>query len=163
MIRLNDISIRTELQPGDLGNIIAMHGVLYHKEYKHGISFESIVAGGLHEFYQTYNPTNERIWIAEHQNRIAGTILLKNRNSSAQLRYYLVNPEFRGIGLGSKLMQLFMDFARHCNYKHLYLWTTNELESAAHLYKRSGFKLTEDKPSTDFDKPLIEQRYDLTF
>lgn len=161
MTKLTDITIRSEIRPGDLGQIIYLHGVLYNNEFKHGVSFESIVAGGLHEFYWTYNPENERIWIAEHNNRIVGTLLLKNRGSSAQLRYYLIKPEYRGIGLGNKLMQLFMDFAKKCNYSDAYLWTTNELGTAAHLYRKFGFKLTEEKPSTDFGKQITEQRYDL--
>src|SRR5690554_4280023 len=145
MIQLNDISIRTDLCPGDLGSIIYLHGILYHNEFRHGISFESIVAGGLHEFYWTYNPNNERIWIAEHNNQIVGILLLKNRNTSAQLRYYLIKPEYRGIGLGNKLILLFMEFARECKYKNVYLWTTHELEKASHLYKKFGFQLTEEK------------------
>lgn len=163
MMQLSDITIRTEIRPGDLGQIIYLHGVLYHNEFKHGVSFESIVAGGLHEFYWGQNPKNERIWIAEHNNQIVGTLLLKNRETSAQLRYYLIRPEYRGIGLGNKLMQLFMEFAKQCNYKQSYLWTTNELEKAAHLYKKFGYQLTEEKPSSDFGKELTEQRYDLQF
>lgn len=161
MTQIADISIRNEIRPGDLGQIIYLHGVLYSNEFKHGISFESIVAGGLHEFYSTYNPKNERIWIAEHNNQIVGTLLLKNRGSSAQLRYYLIKPEYRGLGLGNKLMQLFMNFAKKCEYSDAYLWTTNELGKAAHLYTKFGFKLTEEKPSVDFGKQLTEQRYDL--
>src|SRR5690554_2977815 len=136
MTQLNDIIIRTDIRPGDLGQIIYLHGILYQDEFKHGVSFESIVAGGLHEFYTTYNPTNERIWIAEHKGQIVGTLLLKNRDTSAQLRYFLIKPEYRGIGLGNKLMQLFMELTRKSNYKHSFLWTTNELEKAAHLYKK---------------------------
>jgi ribosomal protein S18 acetylase RimI-like enzyme len=87
--------------------------------------------------------------------------VLKNRGQSAQLRYYLVLPGYRGLGLGNKLMQLFVEFAKKSGYKHAYLWTTNELEKAAHLYKKFGFRLTEEIASTDFGKPLTEQRYDL--
>lgn len=158
-----DITIRTEIRPGDLGQIIYLHGVLYKDEYEHGVSFESIVAGGLHEFYSTYNPNNERLWIMEHAGDIIGCLLLKNRGTTAQLRYFLIKPAFRGLGLGNKLMQLFMNFARSCNYTNVYLWTTNELDTAHHLYEKFGFTLTEEKPSTEFGKPLTEQRYDLAF
>lgn len=163
MKTLNDIQIRTELKPGDIGFITYLHGILYNNEFLHGIAFESIVAGGLHEFYSTYNPGNERIWIAEHEGKIVGCLLLKNRDKSAQLRYYLILPEYRGIGLGNKLMQLFMEFTKECGYKHVYLWTTNELGKAAHIYKKFGFQLTEEKATSDFGKELTEQRYDLEF
>jgi peptidyl-dipeptidase Dcp len=84
-----------------------------------------------------------------------------SRGDSAQLRYFLLNPDYRGIGLGTKLINLYIEFLHQCNYKHSYLWTTNELPAAAHLYKKAGFKLTEEKESTNFGKPLVEQRYDL--
>ena len=84
-----------------------------------------------------------------------------DRGVTAQLRYFLIEPEYRGIGLGAKLLKLYMDFLRECGYQETYLWTTHELDKAAFLYRRLGFKLTEEKESTAFGKPLKEQRYDL--
>jgi len=158
---LNDISIRTELRPGDIGYVTYMHGALYHKEYNYGIQFESYVAKGLCEFYEKYDPNRNRIWVCEHDARMIGFLLLMDRGESAQLRYFLIEPEYRGIGLGSKLLNLYMDFLHERGYKKSYLWTTNELSTAAFLYKRLGFQLTEEKESTAFGKPLTEQRYDL--
>jgi peptidyl-dipeptidase Dcp len=159
----NEITIRTDFRPDDIGLITYLHGVLYKDEFNHGISFESIVAAGLHEFYSTYNPENERLWIAEHNDKMIGCLLLKNRGETAQLRYFLIIPAYRGVGLGNQLLKLFMDFAKACKYKGVYLWTTNELDKAHHLYQKFGFILREEKPSTEFGKPLIEQRYDLAF
>jgi peptidyl-dipeptidase Dcp len=158
---LGDISIRTELRPGDLGYVIYMHGELYKREYGYAIPFEAYVAKGLCEFYEKYNPERNRVWVCEHNHRMIGFMLLMDRGKAAQLRYFLIQPEYRGIGLGSKLMSLYMDFLRECGYRESYLWTTHELETAAFLYKRVGFKLTEEKESTAFGKPLTEQRYDL--
>lgn len=155
------ISIRTELRPGDIGYVTYMHGALYHKEYGYGLQFESYVAKGLCEFYEKYNPQRNRIWACEHNDRMIGFLLLMDRGSTAQLRYFLVEPEYRGIGLGAKLLNLYMDFLHQCEYKASYLWTTHELDTAAFLYKRLGFILTEEKESTSFGKPLREQRYDL--
>jgi peptidyl-dipeptidase Dcp len=90
-----------------------------------------------------------------------GFLLLMDRGDAAQLRYFLIEPEYRGIGLGSKLMNLYMDFLHECGYQKSYLWTTHELTIAASLYKRHGFMLTEERESTAFGKPLREQRYDL--
>lgn len=160
-LSLNDISIRTELRPGDLGYVVHMHGALYGKEYNYGIQFESYVAKGLCEFYEKYDPTRSRVWICEHNNRMIGFLLLMDRGESAQLRYFLIEPEYRGIGLGSKLINLYMDFLRECGYKTSYLWTTHELTTAANLYKRYGFQLTEERQSNAFGKPVQEQRYDL--
>ena len=160
-IFLKDISIRTELFPGDLGYVTYLHGSLYHQEYGYGLPFESYVAKGLCEFYEKYNPERSRIWACEHKDRMIGFLLLMDRGESAQLRYFLIEPEYRGIGLGSSLMNLYMEFLHTCGYKESYLWTTHELSTAAFLYKRVGFKLTEEKESTSFGKPLREQRYDL--
>ena len=159
---LEDISIRTQLQPGDLGYVIYRHGKLYGEEYNYGISFETYVGAGMYEFYKNYNPEMDRVWICECNYAIVGFVLLMHReNNTAQLRYFYLEPSYRGIGLGKKLMQLYMDFLKEKGYQSSYLWTTHELHSAASLYKRHGFKLTEEKHSTVFGKPLKEQRYDL--
>lgn len=158
---LDKISIRTELHPGDIGRVIHMHGDLYGREYKYSIQFETYVARGLCEFYERYDPKRNRVWICEHQNKMIGFLLLMDRGESAQLRYFLIEPAYRGIGLGSRLMKHYMDFLSQCGYKKSYLWTTHELSNAASIYKRAGFQLTEEKESTSFGKPLREQRYDL--
>ena len=160
-VSLADISIRTVLQPGDIGYVVYMHGSLYGSEYNYGIQFETYVAKGLCEFYEKYDPTRNRVWVCEHNNRMMGFLLLMDRGESAQLRYFLIEPEYRGIGLGSRLMRLYMDFLREHGYRQSYLWTTHELATAASLYKRFGFQLTEEKESSSFGKPLREQRYDL--
>lgn len=158
----DDISIRTELRPGDIGYVIYLHGALYGKEYGYGVQFESYVAKGLCDFYEKFNPERNRVWVCEDNDRIIGFLLLMDRGKAAQLRYFLIEPEYRGLGLGAKLINLYMDFLRECGYRESYLWTTHELSTAAFLYKRHGFKLTEEKESTAFGKPLREQRYDLT-
>lgn len=160
MISLNDISIRTNLQPGDLGYITYLHGSMYKQEYDYGLEFEAYVARSLAEFYQQYDVETNRFWICEHQNKIIGSIALVNRGEEAQLRYFLILPEYRGLGLGKKLMSLYMEFFNECKYKKSYLLTTDELGVAANLYTAHGFKLTEETPSEAFGKQLIEQRYD---
>ncbi|MGO9413093.1 MAG: GNAT family N-acetyltransferase [Spirochaetia bacterium] len=160
-VTLQEISIRTELAPGDIGYVIHRHGALYAREYGYGVQFETYVAKGLLEFMDRYDPRTNRVWVCEHQGRMVGFLLLMNRGEAAQLRYFLIEPEYRGMGLGSRLMTLFMDFLKAGGYRAAYLWTTHELTAAAHLYTRAGFTLTEEKESTAFGKPLIERRYDL--
>lgn len=86
---------------------------------------------------------------------------MHRENNSAQLRYFIIMPGFRSIGLGKKLMELFIDFLNQKNYQSAYLWTTSELSAAASLYRRYGFTLTEEFPSDAFGKQVMEQRYDL--
>ena len=160
-IPLDDISIRTDLRNGDMGYVIYLHGLLYGREYNFGVQFETYVAKGLWEFYEQYSPKRNRVWVCEHDDRMVGFLLLMDRGHAAQLRYFIIESEYRGIGLGKKLMTLYMDFLRECGYKKSYLWTTHELHTAIALYKKFGFTLTEEKGSTTFGKPLTEQRYDL--
>src|SRR4030095_10549839 len=116
-VSLDDISIRTELRPGDIGYVIYLHGALYSKEYNYGIQFESYVAKGLCEFFEKYDSNRNRVWVCEHDARMIGFLLLMDRGESAQLRYFLIEPEYRGIGLGSKLLNLYMDFLHERGYK----------------------------------------------
>ncbi|MBS1494246.1 MAG: GNAT family N-acetyltransferase [Bacteroidetes bacterium] len=161
-ISINDITIRTDLKAGDIGYITYLHGIFHHNECGYGLQFEAYVAEGLTEFFKNYNPDKERMWICEHNNKIIGSLLLMDRgNDTAQLRYYILEPEYRGIGLGRKLMDFFMEFLKEKNYRQCYLWTTNELKSAAALYIKYGFELSEEKETDDFGKHVTEQRYDL--
>lgn len=147
-----------------MGYVMYRHGKLYGEEYNYGVAFETYVGAGLYEFYKNYDPKLDRAWICEHNDKIIGFLLLMHReNNTAQLRYFYIEPEYRGLGLGNKLMQLFIDFAKACKYHSAYLWTTNELAPAHHLYKKFGFKLTEEKSSAGFGKTLVEQRFDLIF
>ena len=161
-ITVDDITVRTELQPGDLGWIIHRHGALYKKEYGYGIEFENYVAAGLVEFYEHYDPSRDRVWICGHNDTAIASLLLVHRpDNASQLRYFLIEPEYRNIGLGKKLMDLYLEFHSACGYTSCYLWTTHEQEAATALYKKFGFSLSEEKPSAAFGKRLIEQRYDL--
>lgn len=162
MVQLNNIIIRNDFHSGDVGYIIYLHGKLYKEEYNYGIEFEMYVAKGLLEFLENYDPQKDQIWICEYQNKIIGSLVLMHReNNAAQLRYFLTKPEFRGIGLGKKLMELFLNFLHQGKYRSSFLWTTEEQKSAATLYKKSGFILTEEKFSDAFGKKVKEQRYDL--
>jgi peptidyl-dipeptidase Dcp len=158
---LDEITIRTELRPGDIGYVTYLHGELYHKECHYGIEFECYVAAGLNEFYRQYNPARNRVWVCEHEGQRIGFLLLMDRGEAAQLRYFIIRPEYRGIGIGNKLMGLYMTFLKQCGYKSSYLLTTDELYASAHLYKKYGFVLTEEKESDAFGKRVIENRYQL--
>lgn len=161
-IQLDDISIRTALKPGDIGYVIYMHGNLYQQECNFGVGFEAYVAKGLSEFYEQYDERLDRVWVAEHAGKIVGFLVLMHRAAGeAQLRYFILEPAYRGIGLGKKLCNLFMEHLRNAGYDRSYLWTTNELSTAAHIYQKMGFRLSEEVASESFGKPLKEQRYDL--
>ena len=160
-IHLDDITCRNELRPGDLGYIAYLHGQIYAKECGYGLGFEGYVLQGLQEFAHQYDPDRDKVWICEHNNNIIGFLLGFHRSDSLQLRYFILLPDYRGIGLGKKLMLEFLAFMKQRQYTRAYLWTTNEQHAAVSLYTRHGFQLTEEKISNAFDKQLIERKYEL--
>jgi GNAT superfamily N-acetyltransferase len=160
-IHAADVSIRTRLLPGDLGYVAYLHGRLYAQEYEYGPGFEGYVLEGLGEFAHHYDPSKDRVWICEHRQKIVGFLLGMRRGDALQLRYFILLPEYRGLGMGKRMMDLFVGFMKEAGYRKAFLWTTDELHAAATLYTRHGFRLTEEKASTSFGKQLTERRYDL--
>lgn len=158
----DDVTVRTYLRPGDLGFIIHRHGAIYHDEYGYQLSFESYVAAGLDEFYRKYDSKRDRVWLCEYGGQIVGFMLMMHRqNNTAQLRFFYLEPAYRGMGVGKKLMRMFMNELKKCGYTSSYLWTTHQQTAAAALYIKHGFELSAQKRSTAFGISLIEQRYNL--
>lgn len=157
-----EIGIRSEMKPGDLGYIMYRQSKLYSEEYNYGVSFDTYVGESIGEFCQQYDPQLDRLWICERDTQIVGSILLMHRKEGeAQLRYFYLESDCRGLGLGNKLLQQVIDFAKERNYHKIYLWTENELDTALHLYRKFGFQFAEKKDSTHFGKSVVELRLDL--
>jgi peptidyl-dipeptidase Dcp len=156
-----EISIRTTIRPGDIGAVTEAHGRIYSCEYGYSERFEAYVAEGLAEFIFHYDPSRSHMWICEDGSTIVGAMVVVDRGSSAQLRYYYVEPGYRGKGLGKELMSRALEFIRDAGYTSAFLWTTSELTDAAALYGKFGFLLSEEKPSMSFGKSVIEQKYTL--
>jgi peptidyl-dipeptidase Dcp len=158
--QVGEVTIRTRLEPGDLGYIAYLHGRIYDKENRFGLGFESYVLEGLGEFGSRYDPEKDRVWVCEHGQEKVGFLVGVHRGEALQLRYFILLPEYRGTGLGKRLMDLFMEYVRERGYPKAYLWTTNEQHAAVSLYTRYGFRLAEDKQSMAFGKPIVERRYE---
>jgi len=159
---LEDITIRHDLRPGDLGYVIHRVGKLVDQENNYGVSFEAYVASGLVDFYQNYDPKKDRVWVCEHNGRIVGFLLLVHReNNAAQLKNFYLEPEYRGIGLGKKLMNQFISVLKDNRYASSYLWTTNEQLTATALYVRHGYALVEERESGAYGRPVVEQKFEL--
>src|SRR5690606_11085732 len=129
--------VRNTLEPGDLGQVAALHGKIYSEEQGFGIGFEAYVMESLLEFYCAYSLKKDKVWVVESGGKMVGFVLLMHRPSSrAQLRYFILSKEFRGLGIGSRLMKEWMEFYTKSNYEAAYLYTTSGLDAAAGLYKK---------------------------
>jgi len=155
------VTFRTSLRPGDIGAVIELHGRIYAREYGFDHTFEAYVAGPLAEFARSATP-RERIWLAERHGEIVGCIaIVASAPEVAQLRWFLVDPSARGLGIGKTLIHEAVAFSKACNYKSVILWTVSVLTAAANLYRSMGFRLVERKPVKQWGVDVIEERYEL--
>lgn len=143
---------------GDMGWVIQRHGVLYEREYGWGVQFEALVAEIAAKFIRHFDPARERCWIAERAAEPVGSVFLVRQTAEiAKLRLLLVEPEARGAGLGSRLVDECVAFARQAGYRTITLWTQDILHAAQHIYRKAGFQLVREQPHSDFGIPMTGQ------
>ncbi|MFF2877611.1 GNAT family N-acetyltransferase [Gottfriedia sp. NPDC057991] len=155
-----EISIRP-FKPGDVGYVAYIHGKIYSTTYQFGRVFEYYVMKGLSEFL--LNPNGGELWIAEVNGEIVGSIAITKANEEvAQLRWFVLDEKYQGLGIGKKLIETALNFCKENQFEHVYLWTVSTLETARYLYKKYNFTLTEEKPNFEWTgSELIEERWDL--
>jgi DNA-binding MarR family transcriptional regulator/GNAT superfamily N-acetyltransferase len=160
---LSDVILRAP-RPGDLGWIVERHAVLYQREYGWGEEFEGVCAQIVADFARKFDPRRERGWIAELDEQNVGSVLLaKDSDEVARLRLLLVEPAARGLGIGKRLTDECIRFARECGYRRVTLWTHSVLIAARHIYRQAGFRLTSSEQRKSFGKDVVSEHWDLTF
>ena len=148
--------------PGDMGWVVERHGAIYADEYGWDEHFEALVAGIVAKFVDHFDPQRERCWIAERQGERVGCIfLVKATRTIGKLRLFLVEPDARGLGIGKRLVDDCIGFARDAGYRKMRLWTQSNLLAARHIYARSGFRVIASEPHHSFGFDLVSERWEL--
>ena len=158
-----DIEVRHELRCGDLGRIVTLHGEVYEPLEGFGLKFEAYVAKTIAE-YVLDNDAKGRVWLAERGSEVIGcTAIALRDNRVGQLRWVLVEPSARGIGLGRRLVETAIDYCRDSGCETVYLESTDDLPESQALYEALGFDLISSDVEELWDgpRPLIRMRKDL--
>jgi DNA-binding MarR family transcriptional regulator/GNAT superfamily N-acetyltransferase len=150
-------------RPGDMGWVVQRHGELYWREYHYDERFEALVAEIVGEFIQNLDSHRERCWIAEKDGVNVGSVFLVKKSASvAKLRLLLVEPTARGFGIGKRLVEECVRFAREAGYKKVLLWTQSELSAARGIYQATGFRrIAEERHDSWSRKNLVSETWEL--
>jgi DNA-binding MarR family transcriptional regulator/GNAT superfamily N-acetyltransferase len=149
-------------RPGDFGWVVKCHAELYAREYQWKAPFEGLCAQIIADFANKHDPQRERGWIAEMNGENVGCVFLaKDSPAVARLRLLLVDPKARGLGLGARLVDECIRFARRSGYRKITLWTHRVLTAARHIYEKAGFKLMRTEQHKSWGRPVVSEHWDL--
>jgi DNA-binding MarR family transcriptional regulator/GNAT superfamily N-acetyltransferase len=156
------VAVLRDPAPGDIGWVVQQHGEIYAREYGWGSKFEALVAEIAGQFLLDFQPEWERCWIAELNGERVGAIFVVRKSPSvAQLRLLILSPAARGLGLGGRLVDECLAFARRKGYKKMVLWTNSCLLAARGIYAARGFKLVKSEPHEGYGEPLVGETWEL--
>jgi DNA-binding MarR family transcriptional regulator/N-acetylglutamate synthase-like GNAT family acetyltransferase len=149
-------------QPGDMGWVVHRHGAVYARDWHYNAEFEALVARICADFLDTFDAARERCWIAEKDGEMVGSVFLVSKSKTvAKLRLLLVEPQARGLGIGRRLIDECIRFARQAGYRKLTLWTQSELDAARRLYQQAGFRRVHEEAHRSFGKNLVAETWEL--
>jgi N-acetylglutamate synthase-like GNAT family acetyltransferase len=154
-----EVSLR-QLAAGDFGWVIERHGVLYAEEYGWDEGLEALIARVVADYIEHRDSERENAWIAEVDGERAGCVFCTEKEREvAQLRLLLVEPWARGRGVGTRLVDTCLAFAKRAGYRRIMLWTNDVLHDARRLYERAGFALAEEEEHHSFGHDLVGQNW----
>jgi len=145
-------------RPGDMGMVVARQAELYAREYGWNSEYEALVAEIVAKYLREYDPTCERCWIAEKDGNMVGSVfVVRQDETTAKLRLLYVDASVRGLGIGSRLVEECIRFAKQAGYTRMSLWTNSVLADARRIYEKAGFQLTGEDKHHSFGKDLVGQ------
>jgi DNA-binding MarR family transcriptional regulator/N-acetylglutamate synthase-like GNAT family acetyltransferase len=148
--------------PGDFGWMVKRHGEIYAQEYGWTEPFEGLCAQIVADFANKNDPKRERCWIAEMDGEVVGCVFLaKDSAKVARIRLLLVDPKARGLGVGARLADECIRFARRTGYKKITLWTHSNLSAARHIYQKAGFRLMRTERHSSWGRRVVSEHWDL--
>ncbi|RON67112.1 MarR family transcriptional regulator [Pseudomonas fluorescens] len=148
-------------QPGDMGTVMQQQAALYSREYGWNSEFEALVAEVIAKYLRDFDPACERCWIAEKDGKVIGSVfVVRQDETTAKLRMLYVDASARGLGIGRRLVDECLRFARQIGYTRMTLWTTSNLTAARQIYQKAGFELVEEEAVNRFGKALVSQTWE---
>lgn len=148
-------------RPGDMGQVVAAHGRLYAAEYGFDMSFEALVARIAADFIDQFDPARHCCWIAERDGKVVGSVFVVDAGDRvAKLRMLFVDESVRGLGIGRRLTEEAMRFARSAGYTRMTLWTNDILTAARQIYRKAGFELMASEPLTAFGVSMVAETWE---
>jgi GNAT superfamily N-acetyltransferase len=151
-----------EPRPGDFGWIVKRNAELYAQDYGWVAPFEGVCAQIVADFVNKYDASRERGWIAEIDGENVGAVMLANDGDGvARFRLLFVEPKARGLGIGARLVDEAIRFARGAGYRKITLWTHSVLTAARHIYQSAGFKLMRSEEHQSWGRPVVSEHWDL--
>jgi DNA-binding MarR family transcriptional regulator/GNAT superfamily N-acetyltransferase len=148
-------------RPGDMGWVTSANAMLYAQEYGWDISYEALVGKITAEFIEKFDPVRERCWIAEMNGERVGSVFCVAKTPEiAKLRLLIIDPRARGRGLGKRLVEECMRFAKDSGYRRMTLWTQSILTAARGIYAKAGFQLVAEEPHHSFGVDLIGETWE---
>jgi DNA-binding MarR family transcriptional regulator/GNAT superfamily N-acetyltransferase len=162
LIKDEDIIIRYDLRPGDVGYLIQLHGWIYAEECGYNHIFEAYVCKTFYDFMLNYSPQKDRVWFVEANKQIVGAIAVVGHSAiRAQLRWFILHPNYRDKGLGKTLLSESIAFCKNKGYQKVFLETTKDQEKAIAMYRKAGFEKVAEHANNTWGKDLVEETYEL--
>ena len=150
--------------PGAIGRVTELHATYYKKHWDFDLFFESKVATEISEFLGRFDPARDGFWLTTIDEKIVGAVVIDGsgvKTHEARLRWFVVDPEYQGRGIGQRLLSEAISFCKKANIHRIYLYSFAGLDPARHLYEKFGFVLREETQDKTWGKTVTEQTFEL--